>query len=214
LTAISIKRSFLLELDKSFADIDFGRVSDRFYGERYDRWLAAVRHSASFGLVVRRDYLEVGVPFISVRFDVVEQLVAKFQEPHPLLKASDIEARSTVEESLSDLFGDETPRLNSEEQAIALVPKIFPIVHREGIAFWTRFSDPHEALRLLRGDDERARAAAGPDDIVAQKAVALSFVFVGKEEAERVAREKLAQLKDPATYRNTFRWVEKLLAEG
>jgi hypothetical protein len=212
LIATRIKRKFLEQLDAQLAELGFRRISDKFHGERYDRWADNVRHSISLGLIPREGCLEVESPFISVRFDAVEKLIAKFEDPHPLVKPSDVDVRSTVGKRLGSEIGSRSHKhwkLQQDEDAVKCAGEIVSLIRGEGLSFWAQFSVPSESLRLLLGNDSKSRSAGGPDGTRAQKAIAMALLFDNPEEARRLATSQLSQLEGPEAMQ-TSRWVDKL----
>jgi hypothetical protein len=228
LSAATLERNLLKELDVRLAPAGFRRVRiNDFYGDPYSREISGMRHILGIGTRPYDEGLEASVGSACVRYDAVEDLVAKFEDPHPLVGPEDIAARSTLTvqtdssppqrgDPLYSWGGtdrklwliheaDEVPGVASEMAAYAL-EKCEPI--------FANLSKADQALTLLSGDYERVRSYAGPDDISAKKAIALAFLLNGEAAARQLAKVKLARLKGEGRS-EVQRWLDRFLrAEG
>jgi hypothetical protein len=204
-----LKTSLMQEIDGLLAVAGFRRVRDRFYGDQYYREASGVRHGISIGAgIYVPNVLEAAVGGVSVRFHDVEALVAQIEDPHPLIDARAVAARSTlfVDVSESDravkhlLRGwggtarkvwhvhsqEDLPRAASEMAAFAL---------EKGEPIFAALSDPKRALEILSGDDDEARTYSGPDEARAMQAIALAFLLHGESGARELSKAKLGRMR-------------------
>jgi hypothetical protein len=133
------------------------------------------------------------------------------EDPHPLINARAIAARSTLFVRISEsdraikheLRGwsgtahkvwlvhshEDLPRTASEMATFAL---------EYGEPILTALSDSNRALETLSGDDEEARTYAGPDEIRAMKAIALALLLHGEPAARELSEVKLRRMRGDA----------------
>ena len=78
------------------------RIS-RFYGDPYSREISGVRHILGIGTRPYDEALEAEVGSASVRFNAVEELVARFEDAHSLVGPEDIAARATLTAQISSV---------------------------------------------------------------------------------------------------------------
>jgi hypothetical protein len=154
------------------------------------------------------DALEASVGSVSVRFNGLEDLVARLEDAHPLVGPDDIAARSTltVQVSTSKLQpGDPLHRWGGDDRKIWLIHAVgdIPDVAAQMTAYavqkcepaFAELSDMEHALSLLSGDDELSRSHSGPDEARAKRAITLAFMLHGEAHAMQLARTKLGRLK-------------------
>ena len=96
-----LKRGLLRELDVRLANAGFHRVSEKVFGDRYYRDVAGVQHCIGIGTRPYLNALEAQVGSASVRYNAVEDLVARLEAPHLLIKPNDIAARQTLVAQIS-----------------------------------------------------------------------------------------------------------------
>src|SRR5215510_7806170 len=138
-------RSLLIELDTRFRDTGFNRRNDKFHGETYARAEKGRRQSVHLAIYDGGNYIELDSPFIAIRINEVEELVARFEEPHPLLTPSDVRARSTLgfrrePRGFLAVFR-KTWKIRNEREAVDVAPKFVSRVMHKANPFWLRFSD-------------------------------------------------------------------------
>ncbi|MGC4054749.1 MAG: hypothetical protein QM757_38375 [Paludibaculum sp.] len=204
-----MKSSLMREINALLAVAGFRRVKDRFYGDLYSREVTGVRHGISIGA---RTYvpnvLEAAVGGISVRFHEVEALVARIEDPHPLIDAKAIAARSTLFVDLSE--SDHTIKrllrrwggtarkvwhVRSPEELSSVASEIASFALEKGEPIFAALSDQSHALEILSRDDDEARSYVGPDEVRAMKAIALAFLSHGESAARELAEVKLARMR-------------------
>lgn len=200
------------EIDGFLAVAGFRRVRDRFYGDLYCREESGVRHGISIGAgEYVPQVLEALVGGVSVRFHDVEALVAHIEDPHPLIDARAVAARSTLSIDLSESDRALKHLLKSwggTARKIWLVQSQGDIPHaasemaafalEKGEPIFAALSNPNRALEILSGDDEEARACSGPDEVRAIKAVALAFLLHGEPAARKLSKVKLGRMSGNA----------------
>jgi hypothetical protein len=154
------------------------------------------------------DDLEAELVNVSVRLNDVEDLVAKFEEPHPLIGPDDIAARSTLTAQFSSNkpgatdplrgWGGESRKLwliHSIGEMPSVASEIVACVSNECEPTLAALSNAERALVLLSGDDEQARSYSGPDTARAKRSIALAFLLHGEAAAREMMKMKLARLK-------------------
>jgi hypothetical protein len=209
LNTATLERKLIRELDVRLAPAGFRRVRiSHFYGDPYTREMPNGRQTLGIGTRPYLDALEAEVANVNVRFNPVEDLVAKFEDAHPLIRPDSIAARSTLTAQISSsdpkpgdplyLWGgenrkvwlihavDEVPEIGSQMAAYAK-EKAEPIL--------AQLSNMEHALSLLSGDDQRSRSYSGPDEHRAKQAIALAFLLRGEGAAKHLAKSKLDRLK-------------------
>ncbi len=216
MTVSKLKKVLLRELDGRFGELGFNRSSDKFYGDRYDRPIRGGRQSVSLTVYPRKGYLELDLPSISIRFDEVEELVAKFDGPHPLVTPKDIAARATLGTRLEPnnalAVFRKTWVLTEEQDAKRAAEEFVQHVVEKAGPFWEHFSNPAEVLKVLSGDIEDARRYAGTDALAAKNAIALGMIIGGRDKAREIADAKLTTLKGEAL-NEVKGWVERALGD-
>ena len=92
-----LKTGLLREIDGLPAVAGFRRVRERFYGDLYSREDSGVRQGISIGAgIYVPNVLQAEVAAVTVRFHEVEALVARIEDPHPLIDARALAARSSL----------------------------------------------------------------------------------------------------------------------
>jgi hypothetical protein len=208
---MTLKSQFLKELDACLVLANFRRTSDQFYGENYYRVCGSVRQCIHLGIVARGRAIEVDIPYVSVRFDAVEDLCASLEAPNPLIGEADIAMRATLTQPISlRRLWRKTWTVRETDLKAPIAEQVARYALREGAPAFDLLSDPVEALRLLCGDDEHSRSLSGPNDVRARKAVALAFTLKGTTAARDVANAKMAVLRGQA--RSVFEvWMAKFV---
>jgi len=221
-----IRGALFRELDVHFASHGFRRVNDRFYGDAYYRDSGGTRYGIHAGSRRYLDSLEAQVGSLTVRFDAVEELVAKFEDPHPLIRPEDIAARSTltVQVATFDLVpGDLLYGFGGVRNKLWLIESIEGVTStaREMAAYaiemsesvFPELSDADRALGILSRDDDLSRTYKGPDEARGKAAIALAFLTKGLDAAMQLADVKMKRLKGEARS-ELSRWVRRLAAES
>lgn len=214
--ASNLKRPLLRKLDAVLGTSGFRRVSDKFHGDRYSREADGVRCSIHVSFVLRSDALVVEVPSVSVRFDRIEETIARYEDPHPLVTPNDIAARPTLSVQMdSGLIGGllrKSWTVRAEEDIAKVADQIAAYASEKGEPVFAKLSSPVSALQLLAGDDDRARSYAAPDEMRVKKAISAALLFEGRDAAKRVAEAKLATLKGDARSAVSH-WLERLWSD-
>ncbi len=186
-----LRTGLMRELDTLLAVAAFHRVRDRFYGDRYCRESTGVRHGLGIGGRPYIQALEAAVGNVSVRFHNVEALVAKLEDPHPLIDARAIAVRSTLSVQVDESIpgpGDPLRRWGGTAR------KLWLIRSQEEI--------PGAAAQIaafaLSRDDEEARSYSRPDEVRAMKAITFAFVLHGESAAKQLAEAKLSRMRGEA----------------
>ena len=212
MSVAKLKSHLLRSLDAYLTPLEFHRVSDRFYGDRYCRDDARVRLCVHVSTRARDEALEAELPYISVRFNAVEDMVASLEESHPLTTPAGIAARATLTVPTSSWGGffRKTWVIRSQDDLANITDQIATYAMEKGLPVFETLSNPEQALRVLAADDETARSYAGPEDVRAKKAVALAFLVHGQEAAKQIGIEKSARLTGEGLSTFTL-WMERLL---
>jgi hypothetical protein len=166
--------------------------------------------------------LEAEIVNASVRFNDVEELVAKCEEPHPLIGPEDVAARSTLTAQIFSNkpgttdplqgWGGENRKLwliHSVDEIPSIATELVACVSRECEPTLAMLSNADRALVLLSGDDAQSRAHSAPEAARAKRAIALAFLINGKTAAEELTKTKLARLKGESKA-EVVKWTDKL----
>jgi hypothetical protein len=204
-----LKTALMRDIDTLLAVAGFRRVRDRFYGDLYCREVTGVRHGISIGAgIYVPNVLEAAVGGISVRFHDVEALVAQIEDPHPLIDAKAVAARSTLFVDLSESdhainrllrnWGGTARKVwhvRSDEELSRVASEMAEFALEKGEPIFVALSDRSRALEILSRDDAEARSYTGPDEVRAMKAIALAFLFRGESAARELSEVKLARMR-------------------
>jgi hypothetical protein len=207
-----LKTGLMREIDGVLAVAGFHRVRDRFYGDLYCREASGVRHGISIGAgIYAPNVLEAAVAGVSVRFHDVEALVARIEDPHPLIDAKAVAARHTlfVDVSESDhairhllrRWGGSAKRVwhvRAVEDLPLTASEIAAFALEKGEPIFAALSDPERCLEILSRDDDQARTYSGPDEVRAMEAIALAFLLHGESAARELSKVKLARMRGEA----------------
>jgi hypothetical protein len=213
LTAARLKTQLLRSLDSYLNPLGFRRVSDKFFGDRYYRDEGGVRQGFHVSTRARGNGLEAELPYVTVRFAPVEELVASLEEPHPLTTPAGIAARATLTVLTSSHGGfvHKTWMIRSAEEVGQVAEQIANQAIAKGIPVFKTFSNAEQALAILAADDEQARSYSAPDEVRAKNAVALAFLLHGKDAAKLIAQKKAARLHGEGL--STFtHWMGRFLS--
>jgi hypothetical protein len=209
LSTATLERNLLGQLDVRLAPAGFRRVHiSAFHGDPYCRESVGVRHMLGISTRPYLDALEAEVGNASVRFNSVEELVARFEDPHRLIGPEDLTARSTLTAQIvpSELkrgdplrkWGGDSRQvwlINTVDQVPEVASEMATYAIEKGEPLFAELSNMEHALSLLSGDDQRSRSYSGPDEHRAKQAVALAFLLHGEAPATQLARTKLGRLK-------------------
>lgn len=212
MSAGKLKTQLLRAVDAYLTPLGFQRVSNRFHGDRYYRDDEGVRQCIHVSAVARGEAIEAELPYISVRFNTVEDMVAALEDPHPLLTPADIAVRATltVPTSSSGGFVRKTWMIRSTDDIAGVADQIANQAIEKGVPAFQTLSNAEHALAVLSADDARARSYSAPDEVRAKKAVALAFLLHGREAAQGVADAKMGRLRGEGL--STFRrWMDKFM---
>jgi hypothetical protein len=208
LTASRVKRVLLKELDGGFGRFGFARFSDKFHGDEYCRPTPDGRQSISLTLYPGKTCLELDAPQVGVRFDRVEELVAKFEEPHPSITAKNIAGRTTASTSLK-VFNTRQILKNEQDAARAAV-EFVPRAMKGASAFWEQFSSPAEMLKLFSVHLDRTGEYSVIDMMRAERAIAAAIILGERGKAREIA--DMAQSRLQGQPLDQFKkWAEKAL---
>ncbi len=223
----TLEREFRRELDSRLKKFGFKRNRNSWLFGDYYREVAGVQQVLGIRIEPYVDDLEAEIVNMSVRFNDVEDLVAKFEDPHPLIGPEDIAARSTLTAQLSSQkpgqsdplrgWGGETRKLwmvHSTDEIPSVASEVAASVSEECEQALAALSDRDRALVLLSGDDEQSRAYSGPDAARGKRSIALAYLQHGESSARELTRTKLARLKGEAKD-EVEKWADRLFrAEG
>lgn len=223
----TLERGFRRELDSRLKPLCFERGQISWLCGDYSREVAGVQQVLGIRIEPYLDDLEAEIVNVSVRFNDVEDLVAKFEEPHPLIGPEDIAARSTLTAQISSNklrpggplrgWGGENRRLwliRSTDEIPSVASEIVDCVSKECEPTFAALSNADRALVLLSGDDAQSRSHSGPDAGRAKRSIALTFLRHGETGARELTKTKLARLKGEGR-EEVKKWTDRLFrAEG
>ena len=211
-------RSVLAALDRRFAEFGFARLSSQLKDRGYHRWINhEIRESIGPNLRIIAGVARLDSPQIGLRFESVENLVARFEEPNPALPAispKDLASRVTMgflaeSQTVFAAFFRKTWNMWKLSEIEPAVNDFVEHVMKLATPFWDKYSDPEAALALLLRDDEEARDVTAGDDFRAERAVAMAFLRKGLDEARCVAEDKISKIRNES-YREEFRgWMTR-----
>lgn len=217
MTASALRISLLRELDPRFRDRGFLRWSDDFYGDQYHRVQGAARQTVSLVKYPEAGYLGLDIPFISVHFQVVEELVAKFDDPHPLMTETSIWVRPTLgfqpQPNLFSMSFKEPWPLATQADVIAAASVFVPRTFETAELFWKKCANLTDLLTLLLIPEDTSEYTSGTQAIRVKRAVATALLLEGVPAASEVATVCLSALKG-ATLREALHWLERALPTG
>ena len=198
--ASTLKKLLLKKLDTHLEPDGFKRASDKFYGDKYCRNLEEVRLSLNISTVSRFGVLEADLPYAGIRFNLVEDLVARFEAPQPLLelKPGGTTERTTIGVDLNPGFplglSRKTWKIRDEREVAVAAKEIAVFGVEKSAPFFEKYSDPRRALALLTGHDKRSWSSSGIAKLRVPRAIAMTFLLDGPDAAKRVGASELASL--------------------
>lgn len=227
----TLERKLVRTLDGSLTPAGFRRVERGWlFGDIYCREIGGVRHTLGFGTQSYLGALEATIGSASVRFNDVEEFLAKFEDRPAWVEPEDfaeaIAARSTLTVQVSGSASKRGDPLYSwggtddkiwlirtadEIAATASAMAAYALETCEPI--FTELSNRDVALSILSGDDEYARSHSGPDQARAKKAITLAFLTHEADFAKRLAESKLARLKGDDRAELKI-WVERFFRQA
>jgi hypothetical protein len=219
---LTIKITTVLRcLDDKFSKFEFIRQSPHHRDRTYYRNVAeGVKEKVGLDIRNVAGVIRIDTPQIGLRFNAVEELVAKFEQIHPALspsRAHDIACRGTIgflaeSQNIFASFFRKTWNIWKESDIEASTDDFVKHVLNVAQPFWNKYSRAEATLDLLLSDDNAARDLTGADHFRAKRAVAMTFLMKGTEEAMRVAEAKLPNIRNDS-YREEFRsWVRQFSA--
>ena len=209
----------LQELEVEFGHHGFVLWSDPqgFYGERFDRQMPDVRQSVHPAINVLQKGVQFDSPYISVRLDQLEHLIAQADRIDVQLRGNDASVRSTIGFHLkwnSGLFRAfrDCELLKTEKQIHKFAPIFVRKVMESAKQFWARFSDAESVLKALLQNEREYES--GTETMKLQKIIALELLMHGTERAREVAKERVNALINAhriKTGNEVGRWATALL---
>lgn len=216
---------FTLTMDRLLRPAGFRRVRRGLHKGSYKRDAPPGQHGLGFGLRQYFGSIEVELGTVTVRYDAVEELVARYELHHPLVSPEDIAVRFTLGVKISHLE-DEPPdplarwggvtrkvwMVQEEAQIDSVAEDLASYMLTKGEVQYRRLSNAEVALEILSRDDDDARSYRGPDSWRAKRAIALALQVRGKTAATQLVALKRAKLRGDE--RSEFlRWTSALLAD-
>jgi hypothetical protein len=135
----------------------------------------------------------------------------------PPSRAHDIACRGTIgflaeSQNIFASFFRKTWNIWKESDIEPSTDDFVKHVLKEAQPFWNKYSRAEATLDLLLRDDNAARDLTGADHFRAKRAVTMTFLMKGTEEAMRVAEAKLPNIRNDS-YREEFRsWMRHFSA--
>jgi hypothetical protein len=204
----SLRNCFLSELDVLWKDHGFTRFSSSSDGDRYDRpsTLGMQSIAISFLKTKTRTGLILLPPYVSLRIDAVEEIIARFEEDHPLRDAASIQQRSTIgvrlkDHSLLKLLG--LRWVIWDDSSCAKVSVQFSKeVLTAAMSIWKKYDSLQAIVENL---------GKGSTFIQAERAVALNSLLHGKNEALSLGRRLLSSSSNQSAA-ELGPWLERFSA--
>lgn len=185
-------------LDKLFVPRGFTRISDKFYGHRYDLAFPGGRRSIAINWHLRKPDLVLDPAYASVTIDEVQEVVARYEEPNALTKPNDIDWRTTIGLRLEqgDILRTFIGRwaVSNEEDCVRVAADFAEKTIRGAKTFWSIVATPESVLAKLAADPIKVRDFAAPDYSAAERAIVLCKLLYGTEKSQNLARERIDRL--------------------
>ena len=192
---LSLKRNMIEHLDKLFVPRGFTRISDKFYGHRYDLAFPGGRRSIAINWHLRKPDLVLDSAYASVTIDEVQEVVARYEETSALTKPNDIAWRTTIGLRLEqgDILRTFTRRwtVSNDEDCVRVAADFAEKTIRGAETFWSIVTTPESVLAKLAANPIKVRDFAAPDYSAAERAVVLCKLLYGTEKSKSLARERL-----------------------
>lgn len=195
---ILFKKRVLDQLDQIFGQHGLERISDKFYGHRYDRPFPGGRRSIAINWHIRKSALVIDPPYVSVTIDEVEQIVGRYEEEHILRTPTDVAQRPTIGcrldggELMKTFIGKWV--VSTEDDCARVAASYASETLRKSEIFWRTVPTPESILVRLSGDPVEVRTYALPDHVAAERAIVLSKLLHGCDASHALARERLSRL--------------------
>lgn len=195
---LSLKRNLIAQLDKSFVPRGFIRVSDKFYGHRYDRVFPGGRRSIAINWHLRKPDLVLDAACVSVTIDEVQEVVAKYEEANALTKPNDVAWRTTIGLRLEqgDIVRTFTRRwaVSNDDDCVRVAADFAKETIRGAESFWSMVDTPESVLAKLSADPIKVRDFAAPEYSAAERAIVLCKLLYGAEKSQNLAQERIDRL--------------------
>lgn len=206
-----IRRDLMQHIGDLLAPYGFVRRKEDFARE-----LGEVRQTIGIADIARPTSIGFSVN-IGIRFHRVEELIARFERPHPLVRYEDTLCRSTLGKDLGYHWRgwwQKSWTLRNREDAPEAAQKIVALILKEAMPFFEKYSNMENAFAVLVNDDEEAKDYMTFDDSRAKKAIGLAYLLYGRKRAEQVAAKKRLYLetRPHADLAGVEEFVRRLLA--
>lgn len=192
---LSLKRNLIAQLDKIFVPRGFVRVSDKFYGHRYDRTFPGGRRSIAINWHLRKPDLVLDSAYASVTIDEVQEIVARYEEINVLTKPNDVAWRTTIGLRLEhkDIVRTVTRQwaVSNDDDCVRVAADFAEETIRGAETFWSMVATPESVLAILSANPIKVREFAAPDYSAAERAIVLCKLLYGTEKSKSLARERL-----------------------
>lgn len=204
-----LQKQFLVELANRLKPAGFTKISGALGGDGFRRQQDDVRHEIGIGHKDYDDAVDLEVGSLAVRFDEVEDLVARFETPNKLATPEIVGTRCTVVEQISGSESDPSDPLrgcggrqrkfwsisNPGDISKAAVEAATYVIEL-GEPYFSLHSDKRHVLRLLAGKSNVSHL--GVADVRAERAIALAYLIAGTDEAVHLSRVKLKEIMGEA----------------
>jgi hypothetical protein len=208
----SLKKCLLRQLDQLWGEKGFSRISDKFFGDRYDRAIPAGRQSISLNSHARGEAVVLDPPVVAVRLNDVEDFVFDHEEKSSLLTREAALQRATIGIRLDkgDFLKLLTDKwlITNEDDCVRVTRDYAAEVLREGETFWNSVSNPEDILSILSGPPAKVCLYSGTEYFGAMRAIALAKLLYGDEKARAVARDAVSRLSG-SSRAELSRWVDR-----
>ena len=192
---LSLKRNLIAHLDRIFLPRGFIRISDKFYGHRYDRVFPGGRRSIALNWHLRKPALGLDPAYVIVTIEEVQEVVARYEETNALTKPSDVAWRTTIGLRLEqgDIVRTFTRRwaVSNDNDCFRVATDFAEETIRGAETFWGVVTTPESVLAKLSANPIKVRDFATPDYSAAERAIVLCKLLYGTEKSRSLARERL-----------------------
>jgi hypothetical protein len=193
MSSTKLKRNLLRELDIFFGERGFEPRSDRFYGDRYDRFVQNGRKSLTVNSHFRKPELVLDPPTASIRLDNVEEEVFRFEVKSELLSEHDALQCNTIgfRSAGNEILNVVTNRyaITTEDDCLVVARRYATEILRKAERLWEEVPTEEAILERLSDVPGKAREYAGLISSPRNVPSRLRSFFMANESLKTLPRE-------------------------